>query len=87
VDIPWSFRIISVFVLCPFRVRSVFVSVVELPRWPDGPLDLPQRAAAVVPERFERADLGERRQLVTACAGPGDERVKRRKTTVLGLIG
>ena len=37
------------------------------------PFDLPERAAPIVAERVERTDLGERRQLVAAESGAGDQ--------------
>jgi len=40
-------------------------------------LDLPERRAAVVAEGVERADFGERRDLVAADAGRPDEVVER----------
>ena len=44
-----------------------------------GALDLPQRAAPLVGERVERADVGQRRQLVAAQAGALDDLLDRRE--------
>jgi hypothetical protein len=49
----------------------------QFPGGPDRPLDLPQCAAAMVPERVERADFGERRQLVPPQSHARDEIVDR----------
>jgi hypothetical protein len=45
----------------------------ELSGRPHGAFDLPERAPAIETEPVERADLGERRQLVAANAGAGDQ--------------
>ena len=55
-------------------------SLNNLPRRSHRPLDLPQRAAAIVAERIQRADLGERRQLVAAKAGAGDRDPRSRRS-------
>jgi hypothetical protein len=51
----------------------VVLSFKELPRRPDRALHLPERAPPLVGERVERADVGERRQLVAAEARPPHE--------------
>ena len=43
----------------------------------DGALGLPERGAAIVAQRVERADVGERDQLVAAKAAARDEIVER----------
>src|SRR5688500_3595878 len=45
----------------------------QLPGCPNCLLDLPQGAAAIEPGRVERADFGERRQLVAPDAGLRDQ--------------
>src|SRR5262245_23760641 len=49
----------------------------QLTAQPDGALGLPQRGSAVVAERIERADVGQRHDLVAAEAGAGDQRFER----------
>ena len=49
----------------------------QLAGWADGALGLPQRRAAIVAERVQRADVGERHELVAAQAGARDEIVER----------
>jgi len=47
-----------------------------------GTLRLPERRTAIVAERVERADVGERHDLVAAKAGAGDEIVERFETAL-----
>lgn len=63
--------------LCEFRgfcVDRRFVK--ELSTWPDRAFGLPQGGPAVVTERIERADVGERDDFVAAQAGARDEIVQ-----------
>src|SRR5205085_6183937 len=63
--------------LCELCVLRGFFFLKELARWTDGAFGLPEGGAAVVAERVQRADVGERHQFVAAEAGAGDEIVDR----------
>src|SRR5947209_8855578 len=70
--------------LCEFRVfcvdRSCLVYlclIKQLAARAHGPLRLPQGRSAVVAERIERADVGERDDLVAPETGAGDEIIER----------
>src|SRR6185295_20331201 len=49
----------------------------QLSRWSHGALGLPERGAAIVAESVQRADVGERDDLVAAKAGARDQVVER----------
>jgi hypothetical protein len=66
-------------------IAALVFSLEQFAGWTNRAFDLPQRAAAIVAEGVERADLCERRQLIASDTRSRDEIFDRDKATGLGI--
>ena len=80
-------------VSCPSRPSRLSCLIEQFAGRPHGALSLPERRAAIVAERVQRADVGERDDFVAAHTGPRDEIIegdeppsRRRSDRLAGLL-